>query len=93
MYCFLNNILFLVLWPQNPLEPRLRRIVMIEEPIRESRRSLKSEVTISSQTMASDIYKRKVIAIGEDNYSLHPKFCNYILRSLYKVYLWLPAVL
>ncbi|XP_047544252.1 uncharacterized protein PF3D7_1120600-like isoform X1 [Vanessa atalanta] len=63
-------------------EPRFRRIITIEEPRVGTRRSLRSEVAVVPRTMTSDMCKRKIITIAEDDEnSLHPKFSQEIRKS------------
>ncbi|XP_023946222.2 uncharacterized protein LOC112051674 [Bicyclus anynana] len=65
------------------LEPRFRRVIAIEEPNISTRRSLKSDVAIPSTVMASDICKRKIVTIEEDDEytSYYPKFSHHVRKS------------
>ncbi|XP_039763776.1 uncharacterized protein LOC120636387 isoform X2 [Pararge aegeria] len=64
------------------LEPRLRRIITIEEPKISTCRSLQTEVAIPSTVMASDICKRKIVTIEEDEYnSYYPKYSHHVRKT------------
>lgn len=67
-----------VSWPEKryPSQPRLRRIVTLEEPPVVTSRSLKSDLNnVPIRTMSSSLTKRKIVTIEEDDENdLHPKF-------------------
>ncbi|XP_013189030.2 uncharacterized protein LOC106133746 [Amyelois transitella] len=66
-----------VSWPPNQytLPPRLRRIISVEDPTFVTSRSLCADILASSRTMTSNITKRKIVTITEDEENdLHPKF-------------------
>lgn len=64
------------------LEPRFRRIITIEDPRGGTQRSLRSEIADVPKKMTSDICKRKILRIEDDEHSLHPKFCKYIIQEV-----------
>ncbi|CAF4745042.1 unnamed protein product [Pieris macdunnoughi] len=75
-------------WPKNSyaLEPRLRRIISIEEPLIGSTRSLKTEMASIPKMASTGYSKRKIVTIDEDDEnSLHPKFSREIKSSYTKV--------
>lgn len=60
------------------LQPRLRRIVTINEPKLSSTRSLKSDIAIAPKM--PNVTKRKIVTIQEDDENdLHPKFCAHFI--------------
>ncbi|XP_026759842.2 uncharacterized protein LOC113518997 [Galleria mellonella] len=66
-----------VSWPPNSYmsQPRLRRVVTVEDPDLKTSRSLKTDLMASSKMMASNFTKRKIVTITEDDENdLHPKF-------------------
>ncbi|XP_045509372.1 uncharacterized protein LOC123704922 isoform X2 [Colias croceus] len=75
-------------WTENKysLEPRLRRIIAIEEPNVETTRSLKSNVALSPKMSTTGYSKRKIVTIEEDEEkSLHPKFSRDVKTSYSKM--------
>ncbi|XP_069365124.1 uncharacterized protein [Maniola hyperantus] len=72
---------------RHTLDPRFRRIITIEEPKISTRRSLKSDVAVPSTIMATDICKRKIVTIEEDDEynSYYPKYSHHIKKSFTKV--------
>ncbi|CAH4038912.1 unnamed protein product [Pieris brassicae] len=75
-------------WSKNSytLQPRLRRIISIEEPLIGSTRSLKTEMASIPKMVSTGYSKRKIVTIDEDDEnSLHPKFSHEIKSSYTKV--------
>ncbi|KOB72271.1 Uncharacterized protein OBRU01_12542 [Operophtera brumata] len=58
-----------VKWPHQSysMQPRLRRITTVDDPISNTSRSLKPELVVLSKSMATNISKRKIVTINEDD--------------------------
>ncbi|XP_038216983.1 uncharacterized protein LOC119835924 isoform X2 [Zerene cesonia] len=71
-------------WTENKytLEPRLRRIIAIEEPNVETTRSLKSNVALVPKMLTTGYSKRKIVTIEEDD---NPRFSRDVKTSYSKM--------
>ncbi|XP_028177295.1 uncharacterized protein LOC114365047 [Ostrinia furnacalis] len=71
-----------VSWPEKSytLQPRLRRIITLDDPEVITSRSLKPDLIAPLKTMSS-VTRRKIVTIAEDDESdLHPKFSKDVKR-------------